>query len=280
MILTCPACASRFMVDAAALGEDGRKVRCAKCHHQWFAVPEGAAQSYAEDDYDDADAEGGYPQEEEFYEENGYSDGVEDHLAGGGDFTEEEALAEPTEEMPDFSAVLPNSAVPLAVPPSGNALWIAAFVGLCLLATGLLLMQLRDSLGSADGVLAPLYRVVGYTAEDGVMLADVKLEELPSRRKKRYRLHCNIINTAESERVIPNLSMKIVNNNHDVLAEEKNILSLKKTRLDAGEHVECGNLSFESPFSSATAIILNLGSPLELSLRSTWDKSLAEAGGL
>lgn len=38
MILTCPACATRFVVDPRSLGADGRKVRCARCRHIWFAT--------------------------------------------------------------------------------------------------------------------------------------------------------------------------------------------------------------------------------------------------
>ncbi len=39
MILTCPKCSNRYLVDPAKLGEDGRKVRCASCSHSWFAMP-------------------------------------------------------------------------------------------------------------------------------------------------------------------------------------------------------------------------------------------------
>jgi predicted Zn finger-like uncharacterized protein len=38
MILSCPACSTRFLVAATALGS-GRRVRCAKCQHNWFATP-------------------------------------------------------------------------------------------------------------------------------------------------------------------------------------------------------------------------------------------------
>src|SRR4051812_2974618 len=38
MILSCPACSTRFLVAAAALGS-GRRVRCAKCQHGWVAAP-------------------------------------------------------------------------------------------------------------------------------------------------------------------------------------------------------------------------------------------------
>jgi predicted Zn finger-like uncharacterized protein len=43
MKLACPACATRYLVDPRALGAAGRKVRCARCKHVWFAAPpEGA----------------------------------------------------------------------------------------------------------------------------------------------------------------------------------------------------------------------------------------------
>lgn len=35
MILTCPECSARYVVDPKALLPDGRAVRCAKCAHSW-----------------------------------------------------------------------------------------------------------------------------------------------------------------------------------------------------------------------------------------------------
>lgn len=37
MILECPNCKNRYLVDPRAIGESGRTVRCAKCKHKWFA---------------------------------------------------------------------------------------------------------------------------------------------------------------------------------------------------------------------------------------------------
>jgi len=39
MILTCPACTTRYAIDPASLGAGGRKVRCVKCQHVWHQVP-------------------------------------------------------------------------------------------------------------------------------------------------------------------------------------------------------------------------------------------------
>ena len=35
MILTCPACGTRYQADEAKFPPDGRMVRCAKCSHVW-----------------------------------------------------------------------------------------------------------------------------------------------------------------------------------------------------------------------------------------------------
>ena len=38
MILGCPNCGARFRVSADALGSSGRRVRCARCRHEWDAT--------------------------------------------------------------------------------------------------------------------------------------------------------------------------------------------------------------------------------------------------
>ncbi|WP_374444705.1 DUF3426 domain-containing protein [Stella sp.] len=39
MILTCPACDTRYLIDPVSLGSEGRVVRCAHCGHSWHQVP-------------------------------------------------------------------------------------------------------------------------------------------------------------------------------------------------------------------------------------------------
>lgn len=39
MIITCPACKTRYMVPAQKLGSIGRVVRCVRCQHEWHQEP-------------------------------------------------------------------------------------------------------------------------------------------------------------------------------------------------------------------------------------------------
>ena len=39
MLLTCPLCNSKYLVNSADLKPNGRKVSCATCSHNWFQEP-------------------------------------------------------------------------------------------------------------------------------------------------------------------------------------------------------------------------------------------------
>ena len=39
MIISCPNCATRFVIEDSAIPADGRKVRCIRCEHVWHQTP-------------------------------------------------------------------------------------------------------------------------------------------------------------------------------------------------------------------------------------------------
>lgn len=48
MIISCPSCYTRYLVDPISIGHDGRDVRCAKCQHTWFQAPKASPATASE----------------------------------------------------------------------------------------------------------------------------------------------------------------------------------------------------------------------------------------
>lgn len=40
MVVTCPQCSKRYMLDEGLLPPEGRQVRCVACHHVWRQIPD------------------------------------------------------------------------------------------------------------------------------------------------------------------------------------------------------------------------------------------------
>ncbi len=255
MIITCPACDTRFLLSAQAVGAQGRDVRCAKCGHQWHAMPQQAEAEELvlelSEDFEDTelpDEQPALPEEPPFVETE----------------VDEAMLAALTAPKPKN-----NKTSPWNGPGWKVAVAASGFVALMLA-----LLVLREPLQKP---LAPFYAMLGYTAEEGIMLADMALKELPSRHKKRYELQCNIINQAKEDRVIPRLKMQIINAGGEVVAEDGNFLSETGRILQPGKSIACKNLRFENPSNSADRLVIDLGSTLELKLRADWKEPSAEA---
>lgn len=253
MIITCPACDTKFMLSANAMGEQGREVRCAKCSHQWHAMPNQQPAPRA--------------QEAPFVEPQISSPEMPPELVPEDDFdiAQVEAMVQS----------LAQHGKKKSAAPGPQPVWKMTAAFLLLACALTLTMAMRESL---QPVLAPAYRWVGYDAEEGIALADVSLQALPTAPKEnpRYDILCTILNQSKQARVIPPLSMKILNNEGVVLAEDDDFLKNSGDTLEPGKSATCKGLRFANPFSTATHLVIDLGSPLELSLRSDWEAPVEE----
>ena len=75
MILNCPNCQTRYLVPSAAIGVEGREVRCAKCSYEWFQDPSeetSLENSYEEDVQQGLNASIDEPQDK--FEEDSYNE--------------------------------------------------------------------------------------------------------------------------------------------------------------------------------------------------------------
>lgn len=240
MIIICPACDTKFMLSASALGTEGREVRCAKCSHQWHAMPDQKA-----------------PEAVTMVE-------AEDSPAPAPHDDIDESILEALTAAATPPASRPRAQKSLAE----NPVWKIASACLVLCMLALMLILGREALQPA---LSPIYSAMGYYPTEDVVLADVNLRELPSRRKKRYEIECTILNNTKETRNVPQLSMQILNESGEVLAEEESFLENTGQPIPKGKSVPCKGLRFENIFSTAHTIVMDAGSPMELSLRSGWD---------
>ncbi len=290
MFLRCPACKVKYAVADGAIGEDGRMVRCAQCGNQWLAKPENDKQPATDEEqttqistenieHDNSSATLNSAETNE-NENNSSADSSGDNTGQENLENQEEESSDITEKTADSASAGDNlsddniledielEAIEQKLQPAANnnssKLWIGLFVALLFVASILTIMLYRESLASP---LAPIYKLLGFYPTDGVMLADVRLDILPSRRKKRFALNCTIVNNAKQPRYIPNMQIKIVSEHGIVLAEDDDFLDLNKKQLSAGEKIDCGRPTFTSPSKSAAKLIINIGSPLELKLR-------------
>lgn len=265
MILACPACGTKYTVPDNSIGENGREVRCAKCGHEWFVTPTAEGDIFAapEEEAAEPEAELEFAMAEEADEESAGEEASEDAEQPEEDADDLSDIAyEELEQRLQAAAKKSGSAAGNG--QGGNGLWIAGFVILLLAATGLSLLVYRETLA---GPLGPLYRAFGFYPTDGVVLQEASLEIPPSRRKKRYILHCKVVNTSEEPRYLPQMHIQIVSEHGVTIAEDDDFLDAGLKELQPGEVFDCGDPEFTSPSDSAVKMIINLGSPLELSLR-------------
>lgn len=172
MILECPSCENRYLVDPRALGAKGRTVRCAKCKHEWFANPPSQQP--------DADVLGA---------------------------EQAAALQQDVPPIPEGSSV---PAVMQESRTSTGWKWgMAASAVFCLLCAAVFF---HGPILRALPVLGPVYGMVGIYSSEGVVLAGLEYQRAPSENSLRdkHTFTGNLVNTSTEPRRIPRMVITLL----------------------------------------------------------------------
>ena len=211
MILTCPACQTRFNVLAKALGEAGRKVRCSSCGDIWHQMP------VAEDAPTPPPPE---PDVEEFGIEDEASapDGGEDWDEHGVDGADDEEAAKGDDDAAD--AALPEATLPKAAKAPGGrggglAAWLILIFILAGVGTGGYLFQ--EKIVAFWPPASQLYAMAGLGAEEekfGLAIQNVKWEHKQEKSKPVLLVRGEVANISDQPQSVPRLRVVILDE-HD-----------------------------------------------------------------
>ena len=206
MILTCPACQTRFNVPAKALGEAGRKVRCSSCGDIWHQMP------VAEDAPTPPPPE---PDVDEF--------GIEDEASapnGGEDWDEHGDDGDGDEEAAEGDDDAADAALPKAVKAPGGrggglAAWLILIFILAGVGTGGYLFQ--EKIVAFWPPASQLYAMAGLCAEEekfGLAIQNVKWEHKQEKSKPVLLVRGEVANISDQPQSVPRLRVVILDE-HD-----------------------------------------------------------------
>ncbi|CAK0763644.1 Znf/thioredoxin_put domain-containing protein [Azospirillaceae bacterium] len=181
MILTCPACSTRYAIDPTTLGAAGRKVRCAKCNHNWIQRP--VAEPPKAVDFD--------PTESTALMEQTFS-------------FETSPFAEPP---PTPSWASPSTLAKSAPPPPSRPLvagWMMMFALTLVIVSGLVLG--RTQIVGVWPPAARLYDVVGLPVDPpgaGLKIQNVRSEQRVEDGTALLLVEGQVANVSSLERDVP-----------------------------------------------------------------------------
>ena len=229
MILTCSSCATRFLVDAAAIGPAGRQVRCARCQHGWFQEP-------AVD----------LPRSVPSFSGGAASGGA---ASPGAESPAQEAGSTPSRRP----APLRQGANLPALPDAGRRdrlgwLMLGLFVAALLAAAGLL----RQQIMTAWPQTAPLYAALGINAPaSSLALQEISVSQGMHAGRPALTVKGVILNQGSSTVAVPPVLVKLHN------AAGRDIYTwthqLPEKTLEAGSRIE-----FETSLADPPAEARNL----------------------
>lgn len=244
MLITCPSCASEYVIDPAHLRPSGRTVRCASCRTTFFAAVEPEAPSaasnldddlgFAEDDIGFATADRGL----EAMTREAVGEVFEDAFARASDdgaafadpddvtFADERDLVVDAQSRRSAPGRARRGAEDAATAPKGLAARLAsrlraagapafALLALTLLAYGVFA---RESVVRAAPDMAAVYRLVGLE----VNLRGLALERVVSTRfeadgTRVLEVEGVVSNVTDTPRDVPELALSLRDDTHTAL---------------------------------------------------------------
>lgn len=242
MILQCPECDTRFLVDASVIPAEGRTVKCAKCAHQWFVKPE---------ENDTSDVPAAQPDSEE--------ETVEPHITFGDGESDTGAMMAEEYDIP----LSPHVEIVQQRQKVSALPMLMMTVFLMIIAAGLGLVVFRGALQPA---LAPVYALMGMYPTDGLALANVEFRERLSRSKARFVVEGHIVNNAEEPRAVPLLRVAIADASGEWIVSRE--YEAEGDILQPGESYPFKATNLDTSFiDRVDHLVVEIGSDTELMLR-------------
>lgn len=278
MQLACPDCGSRFRVPQNALGDSGRKVRCAKCKYEWFAEKYDLILDPMDaDDAEHMHAEVSAVPEPEPEPEIKSDEEIERALkeafnhpayqAAAGEKVEEE------KEQWDFTKRKKRTAAPAPVVQQrqvGDLGRYAVWVWIANGATFALLLVMcfyafRDTISTSIPALKSMYYSSGFADTDGLQLTDLTLTEMKKGSKMRYGLGGKIVNKSDEEQPLPVLAISLVDKDGGTVREWS---FSQPGKIKPGAEIPFKQDALENRAGPRNhALVVEIGSATELSLR-------------
>jgi predicted Zn finger-like uncharacterized protein len=235
MILQCPTCQARFLINDALVPAEGRTVRCGACKHSWLATPNPVP------------IEGVTP-------------------AKPANFAEALAVAEAEQAAAPQAEAAPAPASIPAAPKAKLRLrpFIAATAALAasvLIAAPLAYYpELKHS-----GAVNWLYDTLGWSVTDGLAFAEVAMVREMHNGKTRFVLSGNVTNNAEVPRRLPSVRVTLKNREGEVMWSRH--YDVDRT-VKPDEVYPFRIVNVETTFGdSVSMIVMDLGNQYELMMR-------------
>lgn len=253
MILQCPACETRFLVDASLIPADGRKVKCSRCQHVWHVNPQDDAASAAAQS----------PQAEEQVSQaptvtDAEAELVEPviHFGKGGE--------ESADIADEYDIPLSPHTTAVAGPGDASVMPLAALAAVLLIAcAGVALFAFRDAL---QPTLGPVYSLMGVPRTDGLALAEVTFRERPARDKARFIVEGHIVNESAEPRQVPLLRVAIADAQGEWITARE--YEADDVTLQPGESYPFKATRLGTSFvDRVDHLVVDIGSGAELTLR-------------